>query len=289
MARAAGSQDASIPRRNAAARRVLLATDGSIASVAATLRAIDVGRESGAELHVVHVTTPESDLQVEFGEAGLDALERHAVDGVEAARYLAQRAGVRTHFHEMRGPVVDSILEAARRIDAEIIVMGATGPQAFKRTSVGSVAQAVQSSCTNREVMIVPGDAAEVIPVIKEMFARDSSAMPGAASLDPDVDWTAMVGAPSFRELMAMKARFVIPVTVFALVYYLTVNLLAGFTRGFMSQSVFGAFSVGYVLIVGLYVMSWVIAVLYVRIANGKFDAKAADAIAGLEDWRRNR
>ena len=271
------------------ARPVLLATDGSIASVAATLRAVDVARESGADLHVVHVTTPESDLQVEFGEAGLDSLERHAVDGVEAARYLAGRAGVRAHFHEMRGPVVDSILEAARRVDAEAIVMGATGPQAFRRTSVGSVAQAVRDSCTNREVMIVPGDAGEIIPVIKEMFAADSSAMPGAASLDPDVDWTAMVAMPSFRELMAMKARFVIPVTVFALVYYLAVNLLAGFGRGFMSESVFGAFSVGYVLIVGLYVMSWVIAVLYVRIANGRFDAKAADAIEGLENWRRNR
>ena len=289
MAKAAESRDESGPRDDAATGRVLLATDGSIASVAATLRAIEVSRESGAELHVVHVTTPESDLQVEFGEAGLESLERHAVDGIEAARYLAGRAGVPVRFHEMRGPVVDSILEAAQRIDAETIVMGATGPQAFQRTSVGSVAQAVRSSCTNREVVIVPGDAAEVIPVIREMFASDPSAMPGAASLDPDVDWTAMVAAPSFRELMAMKAHFVIPVTVFALVYYLAVNLLAGFGRGFMSESVFGAFSVGYVLIVGLYVMSWVIAVLYVRIANGKFDAKAADAIAVYENWRRDR
>jgi uncharacterized membrane protein (DUF485 family) len=35
--------------------------------------------------------------------------------------------------------------------------------------------------------------------------------------------------------------------------------------------------------------MSWVIAVLYVRIANDKFDSKAADAIAGVAARRKNR
>jgi uncharacterized membrane protein (DUF485 family)/nucleotide-binding universal stress UspA family protein len=268
---------------------VLLATDGSLASVAATLRATDLVRETGADLHVIHVTTPESDLQVEFGEAGLESLEAHPVDGIAAARYLTTSAGVSAHFHELRGPVVESILEAARRVDAATIVMGETGPQPFGGTGVGSVAAAIGGRCSNRQVIIVPGNAAEVIPVVKEMLAADAPAVPGAASVDPDVDWTAMVDQPSFRELMAMKARFVVPVTVFALAFYLTVNALAGFARDFMSQSVIGALSVGYLLIIALYVMSWVIAVLYVRIANDKFDSKAADAIAGVAARRKNR
>ncbi len=289
MTEAAGGRQTRDAGPSASAREVVLATDGSLASVAATLRAIEIARETGAELHVVHVTTAESDLQVEFGEANVESLEAHPVDGVEAARYLAGRAGVTPHFHEMRGPVVESILEAARRIDAETIVMGETGPQPFGRTGPGSVAAAIRDRCSNRDVVIVPGRGVEVIPVIKEMFASDSAALPGAASLDPDVDWAAMVRQPAFRELMSMKARFVVPVTVFALAFYLTVNVLAGYARDFLSQSVIGSFSVGYVLIVGLYVMSWVIAVLYVRMANGKFDSKAADAIADLETWRKNR
>jgi uncharacterized membrane protein (DUF485 family)/nucleotide-binding universal stress UspA family protein len=285
----AGGRGTPDPGIGASARGVLLATDGSMASVAATLRAIEVTREKGAELHVVHVTTAESELQVEFGEANLESLEAHPVDGMEAARYLAGRAGVSPHFHEMRGPVVDSILEAARRIDAETIVMGETGPRAFGRSGPGSVAAAIRARCSSREVVIVPGRAAEVIPVIEEMFAADPAALPGAASLDPDVDWGAMVREPAFRELMSMKARFVMPVTVFALAFYLTVNVLAGFARDFMSQSLFGAFNVGYVLIGALYVMSWIIAILYVRIANGKFDSKAASAIASLETLKKNR
>ncbi len=289
MAESAGGRGTRDPGIGASAQPVLLATDGSMASVAATLRAIEVTRETGAELHVVHVTTAESELQVEFGEADIDSLEAHPVDGIEAARYLAGKAGVSPHFHEMRGPVVDSILEAARRIDAETIVMGETGPQAFARSGPGSVAAAIRDRCSNREVVIVPGHAAEVIPVIKEMFAEDAAALPGAASLDPNVDWSAMVGEPAFRELMAMKARFVVPITVVALAFYLTVNFLAGFARDFMSQSLVGAFNVGYALIGALYVMSWIIAILYVRIANGKFDSKAADAIASLETWKKNR
>lgn len=281
-----GTQD---PGIGASTRTVLLATDGSLASVAATLRAIDIARTSGADLHVVHVTTAESGLQVEFGESGVESLEAHPVDGMEAARYLADHASVPTHMHELRGPVVETILEAARRVDAETIVMGETGPRAFAQSGPGSVAAAVRDRCPNREVMIVAGHASEVVPVIREIFAADSAALPGAASADPDVDWSAMVREPAFRQLLAMKWRFIVPVIAVSLAAYLVVNLLAGYARGFMSQSVSGAFSVGYVLIVGLYVMTWAISVAYVRVANGRFDSKAAEAVADLERWKQNR
>jgi uncharacterized membrane protein (DUF485 family)/nucleotide-binding universal stress UspA family protein len=266
---------------------VLLATDGSLPSVAATLRAIDLGRERGAELHAVHVLTPESDLQVEFGEASLDALEVHPVDGLEAVRYLSSQAGVPARLHRLRGPVVESILEIAGRIGAETIVMGETTlPRARRRTGVGSVAETVQMHCAEKEVIVVPGHAADVVPVLKEIFAADPDALPGAASVDPDVDWAAIVREPSFRELMSVKTRFIVSVTALALTFYLGVNVLAGFAPGFMSQGVLGALNVGYVLILALYVMTWLIALIYVRVANRTFDSKAADAVASLERRR---
>jgi nucleotide-binding universal stress UspA family protein len=110
----------------------LLATDGSLASVAATLRAVGLARERGTELHVVHVTTPESDLQVEFGEASLDAMHVRPIDGLEAARYLSTQGGVPVRTHELRGSVVDSILKAAERLGAETLVLGETGSQGLK-------------------------------------------------------------------------------------------------------------------------------------------------------------
>lgn len=271
--------------------RVLLATDGSLPSVAATLRAIELGRQRGAELHAVQVTTPESDLQVEFGEASLAALEVHPVDGLEAARYLSLQAGVPIQLHRLRGPVAESILEAARRIGADTIVMGETGPpRAPGRTGVGSVGKTVQARSTEEEeVIVVPGRAADVIPVLKEILAADPNALPGAASVDPDVDWAAVVREAPFRELMSVKARFIVSVTAVALTFYLGVNLLAGFAPGFMSQRAVGALNVGYVLILALYVMTWTIALIYVRVANRTFDSKAADAIASLEKHRSAR
>ena len=270
--------------------RVLLATDGSLPSVAATLRAIDLAREGGAELHAVHVMTAESDLQVEFGEASLDAVDVHPVDGLEAARYLSSQAGVPAQLHRLRGPVAESILEAAQRIGAETIVMGEPGPpRAPGLTAIGSVAKTVRERSSEKEVIIVPGRAADLVPVLNEIFDADPDALPGAASVDPDVDWTAVVREPSFRELMSVKARFIVSVTALALTFYLLVNVLAGFAPGFMSQPVVGAFNVGYVLIVALYVMTWAIALIYVRVANRAFDPKAADAIASVEKHRSAR
>ena len=268
--------------------RVLLATDGSLPAVAATLRAVELAREDGAELHAVHVSTPESDLQVEFGEGSLAALDVHPVDGLEAARYLSSQAGVPARLHQTRGPVVESILETARRIGAGTIVVGETGlRRAPGRSEVGSVAEILQRRCADREVIVVPGRAKDIVPVLKEIFAADPDALPGAASVDPDMDWAAVVREPSFRELMSVKTRFIVSVTALALTFYLGVNVLAGFAPGFMSQRVVGALNVGYVMILALYVMTWAIALIYVRVANRTFDSKAADAVASLEKRRR--
>ena len=282
-----GTINGSPPRSSG---RVLLATDGSLPSVAATLRAIELVQERGAELHAVHVMTPESDLQVEFGEAGLAALDAHPVDGLEAARYLSSQAGVAAQMHRLRGPVAESIREAARRLGAETIVMGETAlPRTPGRTGIGSVVESVQAQCADKEVIVVSGRAADIVPVVKEIFAADPNALPGAASLDPGLDWAAVVREPSFRELMSAKTRFIVTVTGLALTFYLGVNVLAGFAPGFMSQQVLGPLNVGYVLILALYVMTWAIALVYVRVANRTFDSKAADAIASLENRKEVR
>ncbi len=46
------------------------------------------------------------------------------------------------------------------------------------------------------------------------------------------------------------------------------------------------ALNVGYALIIALYVMTWVVALVYVRVANRTFDAKAAEAVAAFEKGR---
>lgn len=269
------------------ARRILLATDGSLPSLAATLHAIELVRDSGAELHAVHVTTPESDLQVEFADTSLELLHVRPVDGLEAARYLAAKAGIGLHAHESHGPIVDSIIAVAERLGADAIVLGETGTRPYPQIGPRSVATAVRDRCSRTPVILVAGRSEEVVPVVREILAHDPAAVPGGASLDPNLDWTEATRDPSFRALMSAKTRFLVPVVAIYLGFYLGVALLAGFAREFMAQSVIGALNVGYLLILAIYAMAWIIALIYVRVANRSFDPKAEQALTALHERER--
>jgi uncharacterized membrane protein (DUF485 family) len=88
---------------------------------------------------------------------------------------------------------------------------------------------------------------------------------------------------PAFRNLLASKRRFIAPLLAFYLTYFLGVMLLAGFARPLMSSKVFGPLSLGYVLIIGIYLMCWGLAVLYAYFAERIFDPQAARAVAEFE------
>jgi nucleotide-binding universal stress UspA family protein/uncharacterized membrane protein (DUF485 family) len=270
-------------------QRLLLATDGSLSALAATVHAVQLARESGAELHVLHVTTPESDLQVEFAEPNLELLHIRPVDGITAACVLASDAGVEAHTHEAQGPIVDSILQAAQRIGADAIVLGQTGTRPFPQIGLGSVSEAVQSR-SPIPVILVSGRAAEIVPIVKEIIARDPEAMATArATADPDVDWAEACDYPSFRTLISSKARFLVPVLVLSVGFYLAITVLAGLAPGFTAQRVIGPLSLGYLLVFATYIVAWVVALVYVRAANRDFDPKAANAVVALHEHQAQR
>lgn len=270
-------------------QRLLLATDGSLPALAATVHAVELARESGAELHVLHVSTPESDLQVEFAETNLELLHVRPVDGITAASVLASDADVDCHTHEVRGPIADAILEAAQRLDADAIVLGQTGTRPFPQIGLGSVSEAVQSR-SSIPVIPVSGRAAEVVPIVKDVLARDPEATETArASAEPRVDWGEATHYPAFRDLLSSKARFLVPVIILSLGFYLGTTLLAGLAPGFTGQLVIGPLSAGYLLVFLTYIMAWVIAVAYVRVANRDFDPKAAHAVSELEERQAQR
>ena len=281
-----GENRASAP----AYRRLLLATDGSLPALAATVHAVQLARESGAELHALHVTTPESDLQVEFADANLELLHVRPVDGITAACILASDAGVEAHTHEAQGPIVDAVLQAAHRIDADAIVLGQTGTRPFPQIGLGSVSEAVQSRSSDIPVLLVSGRAAEVVPIVKDIIARDPEALATArATADPDVDWAEAANDPSFRDLISAKARFLVPALILSLGFYLVYTLLAGLVPGFMAQRVLGPLSLGYLLVFATYIMAWGVALVYVRVANHSFDPKAANAVSVLHEHQAQR
>jgi uncharacterized membrane protein (DUF485 family) len=84
------------------------------------------------------------------------------------------------------------------------------------------------------------------------------------------------------RLLVATKLRFLVPMTIIFMVGYIGVTVLAGFAKGLMAVKVVGPVNLGFTLIAFNYVLSWVLALVYERIANSAFDPLASRAAASI-------
>src|SRR3569832_582039 len=59
------------------------------------------------------------------------------------------------------------------------------------------------------------------------------------ATEDVDVaDWDHVVAMDEFQTLLRAKARFIVPATIFFLIYYLLLPLAAGYAKDFMDTKV---------------------------------------------------
>ena len=87
-----------------------------------------------------------------------------------------------------------------------------------------------------------------------------------------------LAASAGFKELLRAKRRFIVPATIFFIVYYFALPVLVGYARPFMETRVFGAVNIAYLLALSQFFVAWIIAALYVR-AAGKFDRMAADVI----------
>jgi nucleotide-binding universal stress UspA family protein len=143
-------------------RRILCPTDFSDASKRAMERAIVLAKWYEAELTVLHVLSlaPSTTgfppavspftLALVPRERFLEDLRRFSASAVEA--------GVRTEVVLGEGSAAGEILDAARKIPADLIVMGTHGRGGFERLVLGSVAEKVlRRACC--PVVTVPASA----------------------------------------------------------------------------------------------------------------------------------
>jgi uncharacterized membrane protein (DUF485 family) len=82
----------------------------------------------------------------------------------------------------------------------------------------------------------------------------------------------------SVKELIAEKLKYLVPMTVIFMVGYIGLTVLAGFAKDLMGTKVIGSVNLGFVLIAFNYLLSWVLAIVYQRIAADEFDPLAARA-----------
>jgi len=95
-------------------------------------------------------------------------------------------------------------------------------------------------------------------------------------------DWNVVANNEEFKDLMAAKARFIVPATLFFLVYYFALPVLVGYAPTFMSMPVLGPVNIAYLFALSQFLVAWLIAWLYVRAAD-RFDGMSRRVLDHLE------
>jgi uncharacterized membrane protein (DUF485 family) len=104
----------------------------------------------------------------------------------------------------------------------------------------------------------------------------------GNESAPGKTKWDRVQEMDEFRLLILAKKEFVIPATVFFVVYYFLLPVLVGYAPELMSRKVWGAVNWAYLFALSQFFVAWGIAFAYVGAAK-KFDKFGAHILATLK------
>ncbi len=99
-------------------------------------------------------------------------------------------------------------------------------------------------------------------------------------------EWDIVARNDEFKDLMAAKARFIVPATIFFVVYYFALPVLVGYAPELMSTPVIGPVNIAYLFALSQFFMAWLIAWLYIR-AAGRFDQAGRRVLDHLARTRK--
>jgi nucleotide-binding universal stress UspA family protein len=139
-------------------KRILIATDGSPASLHAVELGLELAEEHAAQVTFVHVA-PAADVLPVAGIGMAPVSVPHEVDeadraALDAALALAEERGLPALTRLLVGNAAKQIVVYANEIDADVIVVGSRGLGAVGRAVLGSVSGKVLRDA-KRPVLVV--------------------------------------------------------------------------------------------------------------------------------------
>lgn len=138
-------------------KRVLLATDLSPASDGATVEAMDLCEDLGADLVAVSVIDPRS-MRLPGGRTGarVDQIRSSREREAQGLVNRGRERGIRVAFLIWEGDPGEAIVEAAESEQVDLIVVGSHGRGSVGRLFLGSVSEHVVRNATC-PVLVVRG------------------------------------------------------------------------------------------------------------------------------------
>jgi nucleotide-binding universal stress UspA family protein len=121
--------------------RILLPTDGSGDAIRATDAASDLAKESGAELHVVHVWHDVRGFAHDFVKRELRRQGQEILD--EQVEKIRASGGEVTKAYLRRGRTSNEVIALCKEIDAGLLVVGSRGLGTVRRILMGSQSEEI--------------------------------------------------------------------------------------------------------------------------------------------------
>jgi nucleotide-binding universal stress UspA family protein len=132
--------------------KILVPVDWSAPATSSTTVAATLAAEQHARIVFLHVQEPVVDLGLSgfapVSTSVVEATDREIAELLERAVAEAASRGVESESRRETGPIPQTILEAAKREGADLIVMGTHGRSGLARAFIGSVTEAVLREAT---------------------------------------------------------------------------------------------------------------------------------------------
>lgn len=91
------------------------------------------------------------------------------------------------------------------------------------------------------------------------------------------LDYEAVVQKPKFKKLMDDKKKFIMPFTIFFLIFYFTLPILTSYTT-ILNKPAIGDISWVWIFALAQFVMTWTLCTIYVK-RFARFDKDADDIL----------
>ena len=130
---------------------ILVAVDGSACAAHALDIALELAKQPGTKLSILHAIDPTSAALAEIQPGrslGTDPLHDNGKELLAKAAAKAAAAGIDASTEMVMGKAVEEVVDVAKRLQADLIVIGSHGRKGLDRMLAGSVAEGVLREVT---------------------------------------------------------------------------------------------------------------------------------------------